>query len=208
MGDGFLDNEGQVHPHACGDNWMKPRLSRFILGSPPRVWGQPCGWSVRMAGSRFTPTRVGTTPGPGPVAPALPVHPHACGDNRSGARSWTRLQGSPPRVWGQQQVVQRGTGQGRFTPTRVGTTELTFDFGYTFEVHPHACGDNSNRSPRVHIIHGSPPRVWGQPSQFVWTAGGARFTPTRVGTTLLLLLSLVSMRFTPTRVGTTAWVIQ
>ena len=31
------------HPHACGENFSCPDMSRFSTGPSPRVWGEPCG---------------------------------------------------------------------------------------------------------------------------------------------------------------------
>ncbi len=71
----------EVHPHACGDNFWIARLPFIGCGSPPRVWGQPGEHQPGGRGSRFTPTRVGTTA-------------------QVDLRPWHVI-GSPPRVWGQ-----------------------------------------------------------------------------------------------------------
>ena len=52
-------------------------------------------------------------------------------------------------------------------------------------VHPHACGDNVWRARSAAPNRGSPPRVWGQRQAPVARARRVRFTPTRVGTTLI-----------------------
>src|SRR5208337_855042 len=51
-------------------------------------------------------------------------------------------------------------------------------------VHPHARGDNRMRLRLVFPIVGSPPRAWGQLERDGALGAQARFTPTRVGTTL------------------------
>src|SRR5690606_22239822 len=70
-----------VHPHARGDNSHGRRAEHHLPGSPPRAWGQRLRWSREDAPSRFTPTRVGTTPSSFPATVRTPVHPHARGDN-------------------------------------------------------------------------------------------------------------------------------
>jgi len=50
-----------VHPHACGEYEMRPKVEFTGSGSSPRVWGirirRPgIGWAFR-----FIPTRVGNT---------------------------------------------------------------------------------------------------------------------------------------------------
>ena len=49
-----------VHPHGRGDNVIVMDIRSFLLGSPPRAWGQSY-IDIREPGSRrFTPTGVGT----------------------------------------------------------------------------------------------------------------------------------------------------
>ncbi len=52
-----------VHPHACGADAEPDGIFDNLLGSPPRVWGRPCPMSTPSRSPRFTPTRVGQTPG-------------------------------------------------------------------------------------------------------------------------------------------------
>ena len=162
---GVADPEpaGTVHPHACGDDIRVRRVERHPAGSPPRVWGRPRRGRQAEAPHRFTPTRVGTTGSyrAGPSAP--PVHPHACGDDAAGSYPTCTRSGSPPRVWGRQHEREVNERSVRFTPTRVGTTSLTFWPQGSISVHPHACGDDSQSTHRDSLTAGSPPRVWGRP---------------------------------------------
>src|SRR5262245_57786418 len=111
-----------VHPHACGDDSLSVSPIVFGRGSPPRVWGRHRRLDFLSRPGRFTPTRVGTTYTPNASPIIAPVHPHACGDDFPG-RNWSlSASGSPPRVWGRRRRRQDKSGDGRFTPTRVGTT--------------------------------------------------------------------------------------
>src|SRR5690606_25542719 len=134
---------------------------------------------------RFTPTRVGTTVPRDRALWAQPVHPHACGDNARCQERPRQRRGSPPRVWGQRAWSSPRASPSRFTPTRVGTTTRTGRPRGRGPVHPHACGDNPNGREDDMQPAGSPPRVWGQPLPLVLQARSSRFTPTRVGTTVL-----------------------
>ncbi len=58
------------------------------------------------------------TPGNGA---AIPVHPHARGDNREVLQISHDLRGSPPRPWGQSDALIGVDYADRFTPTPVGT---------------------------------------------------------------------------------------
>ena len=115
---------------------------------------------------------------------ALPVHPHACGDNSVGQARAASHHGSPPRVWGQCPVAATPTESVRFTPTRVGTIWPPACRWYPGAVHPHACGDNRSFSTYSASYTGSPPRVWGQLRLGCLSWSRSRFTPTRVGTIL------------------------
>ena len=94
-----------VHPHACGDNPSMRLLISSTPGSPPRVWGQRRRAVRQRLHVRFTPTRVGTTAATRRRRMMLSVHPHACGDNRSLPAASTAQSGSPPRVWGQPDLL-------------------------------------------------------------------------------------------------------
>src|SRR5208282_4979261 len=92
-----------VHPHGRGDNAIKMRINLFVVGSPPRAWGQRKLNHYSSPPSRFTPTGVGTTRMAAPGAVAVAVHPHGRGDNGVGQCSRGQRFGSPPRAWGQRQ---------------------------------------------------------------------------------------------------------
>src|SRR5690606_29516759 len=113
-------------------------------GPPPHVWGRPGATRRCRDRNRDTPTRVGTTGARRRVPHGLAVHPHARGDDvcapvppparsvhphargddaRSpGARTW--VLGTPPRAWGRLARAYCDRDGIRYTPTRVGTTEL------------------------------------------------------------------------------------
>ena len=152
-----------VHPHAWGDNGGRIHAKGYAV--------------------RFTPTRVGTTSRTAGKVYAPLVHPHACGDNWVMSQSDRVESGSPPRVWGQHNLVVTPALPGRFTPTRVGTTCHGPGCKGARSVHPHACGDNGKRRGKGDGSVGSPPRVWGQPIDRSALPRLSRFTPTRVGTT-------------------------
>ena len=136
-------NTIEVHPHACGENARRRRRSLLALGSPPRLWGKLAHLLASGRGLRFTPTLVGKTDFPDMPLCVSGVHPHACGEN---SRTEGRLDsqgGSPPRLWGKPILVLQGVHHKRFTPTLVGKTNFLERSLPMFEVHPHACGENS-----------------------------------------------------------------
>ena len=194
-----------VHPHACGDIVGLCAINPTGIGSPPRVWGHPEHVLDVLHPDRFTPTRVGTSSPISLMAHAFAVHPHACGDISLKTRPLSTRCGSPPRVWGHPHDTLFILAIQRFTPTRVGTSLDLKDFLLSSAVHPHACGDIACSLARYtfHAVHphacgdivkplqlravepGSPPRVWGHLAMILLTPLHNRFTPTRVGTSLL-----------------------
>jgi len=111
----------------------------------------------------------------------MPVHPHACGEDKIGIEQFPRPAGSPPRVWGRRGGKIPDFRAVRFTPTRVGKTVEGLKTALLMAVHPHACGEDArNLTMRIKRI-GSPPRVWGRPIHFRVKPLDVRFTPTRVG---------------------------
>ena len=90
-----------VHPHGRGDNDDARRLTRDMIGSPPRAWGQSLdARRVRLV-LRFTPTGVGTMNSSVIAISAPSVHPHGRGDNKFSSTRLISAFGSPPRAWGQ-----------------------------------------------------------------------------------------------------------
>ena len=154
---------GPVHPHAGGENYIRPSDVVVAHGSPPRGWGKRCRRYRSRCRSRFTPTRVGKTYSLSAGQAGLSVHPHAGGENA----------GLP---------YLRGD-RLRFTPTRVGKTNRGPSGMPVNSVHPHAGGENTWIPFTARDISGSPPRGWGKPITFIQAGQSSRFTPTRVGKT-------------------------
>ena len=131
-----------VHPHACGENaW---RESCFIgqLGSSPRMWGKRSNDSWTRICFRFIPTHVGKTNLEGMGFTAVPVHPHACGENLMSAYVMPPWFGSSPRMWGKRERTHSCSHTKRFIPTHVGKTYCSAVIYTRSSVHPHACGEN------------------------------------------------------------------
>ena len=134
-----------VHPHACGEYSTANTSPLSLLGSPPRVWGILVGRGIERARTRFTPTRVGNTTGKPRACIKSSVHPHACGEYRGHPLGHALHLGSPPRVWGIPLRRLRSPARTRFTPTRVGNTQMASKWVWAAAVHPHACGEYSMR---------------------------------------------------------------
>ena len=114
------------------------------------------------------------------------VHPHGRGDNNPVRSQLATLNGSPPRAWGQSVLGMSGPIVCRFTPTGVGTIVRPRRAPPGAPVHPHGRGDNPSRHRAADDPHGSPPRAWGQSGRRDDGRHGNRFTPTGVGTILVV----------------------
>ena len=152
-----------VHPHACGENTRLGWSHADTIGSPPRLWGKrPVLFPFRHA-LRFTPTPVGKTMKAHQTPESIPVHPHACGENRDFFQRVAYENGSPPRLWGKLSPYKTRCNGLPVHPHACGENCL----GEIQElndgsVHPHACGENSHRSGCGPSQIGSPPRLWGK----------------------------------------------
>ena len=134
-----------VHPHACGEHFVNNRTYFLNCGSSPRLWGtllDGCFWGN-----------------------SKPVHPHACGEHFFNRSSNLNNSGSSPRLWGTHQAIAREYVPCRFIPTLVGNTNEIAPNGIKYSVHPHACGEHSERVPSCRFFIGSSPRLWGTPRQ-------------------------------------------
>ena len=171
------------------------------------MWGQPPRERREKLALRFTPTRVGTTKYDTTPSSAIPVHPHACGDNARGAREAAWGRGSPPRVWGQHGPSRAQRIRTPVHPHACGDNAQYWVLHlWKIQVHPHACGDNAFIQGRLLRIYGSPPRVWGQHLPEVARLLDWRFTPTRVGTTLPIRLRAQPPTVHPHACGDNDWV--
>src|SRR5690606_13814382 len=112
-----------------------------------------------------------------------PVHPHARGDDVSHWRCSVAKSGTPPRAWGRLPPPPPPMGL-RYTATRVGTTLRPRNAKPRFTVHPHARGDDAANIINHRTPAGTPPRAWGRPVGHDDFLSPARYTPTRVGTTM------------------------
>ena len=189
------------HPHACGDKAALNALSKYSLGSSPRVWGQASTTIVGISAIGIIPTRVGTRQGLKHFDTVAEDHPHACGDKAFETVGLWKLEGSSPRVWGQVVFHLRSKPVHRIIPTRVGTSFLVFCSEVFTKDHPHACGDKrATFLVRIPSL-GSSPRVWGQGRVYIQICPDIRIIPTRVGTRSALHLYLRFLRDHPHACG-------
>ena len=89
-----------VHPHASGEHLAGGSRSGKTFGSSPRERGTLGRSFARQLVRRFIPTRAGNTSTPNPKPFIEAVHPHASGEHKLHARSFSYTLGSSPRERG------------------------------------------------------------------------------------------------------------
>src|SRR5690606_18174675 len=92
-----------------------------------------------------------------------------------------------PRAWGRRSRGRHSGAEARYTPTRVGTTCRLIGRSTRWAVHPHARGDDATVPASVSTADGTPPRAGGRQRRPQAGAARHRYTPTRVGTTAVVL---------------------
>ena len=151
------------------------------IGSPPHAWGDSESDRGNAALDRFTPTRVGRLRSAPPPCGSPPVHPHTRGEIPGGTQHRGPDVGSPPHAWGDFPRFPLTSGQGRFTPTRVGRFPAFTDRVTPLPVHPHTRGEIDADHEGSDAATGSPPHAWGDCVRHPQCHAHIRFTPTRVG---------------------------
>ena len=170
------------HPHAYGDKKRITLCMALGLGSSPRVWGQALVKPLCCAGKRIIPTRMGTRDTHDGVCFPDRDHPHAYGDKNIALKECSNEWGSSPRVWGQDDVIDRNKNPVRIIPTRMGTSRKYAKNHKQQKDHPHAYGDKNQVQRNGLQYIGSSPRVWGQVFKTISKRSNSRIIPTRMGT--------------------------
>ncbi len=150
-----------VHPHACGELYIRPIIVIRTIGSSPRMWGTLHAKHVGDVEVRFIPTHVGNSTFEALNYHTPTVHPHACGE-----------------LHHREHRPDRGL---RFIPTHVGNSSMVALCGSPASVHPHACGELITNHVLPDSRAGSSPRMWGTRRAGRCGAAAPRFIPTHVG---------------------------
>ena len=196
-----------VHPHACGENGNGKRKSASAARSTPT----PVGKTDNVVGNwrtiRSTPTPVGKTSCAASSVVFQTVHPHACGENCLEVIGKFIVDGPPPRLWGKRRERQLSFILARSTPTPVGKTIRLLEAAIRRAVHPHACGENTDRCNQIGTEYGPPPRLWGKRYRPVSVSRLCGPPPRLWGKRLCHVVAQFPERSTPTPVGKTRLVV-
>ena len=151
--------------------------------------GRAC-CQTHCAATKFHPQTLGVDP----------VHPTHVGTFSSGSKVDLAHAGSPPHVWGILNSRLPTLRRRRFTPTRVRNTDAGSPISTNGSVHPHACGEYVNERRQEAEQNGSPPRVWGIPSELSLFYKSRTIHPHACGEYHVVVLPDLLMRGSPPRV--------
>ena len=170
-----------VHPRACGEQ-RSVLLSWYpVFGSSPRLRGTGVARKGQCRGHRFIPAPAGNSKrGRGP-GPPLPVHPRACGEQRSDVGTLPDGAGSSPRLRGTATVYIDSTGGHRFIPAPAGNRRPGCPRPRRHTVHPRACGEQITSPSAPRTFTGSSPRLRGTARRRFHGSPGRRFIPAPAG---------------------------
>ncbi len=125
----------------CGEKCSNLFCNSLRSGSPPRVWGKVQNALTIMRKLRITPTCVGKRQQKKRNLTLTGDHPHVCGEKCTVHLPVPGTKGSPPRVWGKEDVLRRRKRYGGITPTCVGKRSITSRAPVQHRDHPHVCGE-------------------------------------------------------------------
>ena len=150
------------HPRVCGENWSITRLSGIVIGSPPRMRGEPASNNLTGRIPRITPAYAGRTRSSRGACGKDWDHPRVCGENTKAAQGDNATPGSPPRMRGEPCRGDAGQLQRGITPAYAGRTAHQSHLVAGTEDHPRVCGENHPAQSGEPPTNGSPPRMRGE----------------------------------------------
>ena len=184
----------RAHPRACGENGAVDLTARPSLGSSPRVRGKPAARSSSPADRGLIPARAGKTGGSVCRSRSPRAHPRACGENMAEWWSWSKHNGSSPRVRGKRSGMTFPYLKTGLIPARAGKTMSPKSWPPTWRAHPRACGENAPADRHKLRELGSSPRVRGKLQAAIPDRARRGLIPARAGKTLV---RRAAMRFAP-----------
>ena len=93
------------HPRVCGEKFTV-RFTRMVLpGSPPRMRGKDGVNDSAQAVTGITPAYAGKRTLVGECPKPLWDHPRVCGEKNNTAKTYSNMEGSPPRMRGKGQAA-------------------------------------------------------------------------------------------------------
>ena len=172
------------HPRACGEKGRCLVCAVMHQGSPPRMRGEE-GFPVCLETPlRITPAHAGRSILDFAEGVLSEDHPRACGEKNDCCQPQFDLQGSPPRMRGEDNFRWCGSSGQGITPAHAGRSELQSIIDQLFGDHPRACGEKAKVRPGQGCLPGSPPRMRGEVVRKVVLSMKIGITPAHAGRSL------------------------
>ena len=108
------------HPRVCGEKRLEIISMHLVQGSPPRMRGKVAQAVPETYRYGITPAYAGKSYDRCVTAQADRDHPRVCGEKPRYAHWLDFPSGSPPRMRGKGQVVERANAARRITPAYAG----------------------------------------------------------------------------------------
>ena len=150
------------HPRVCGEKCMALFRNCAVLGSPPRMRGKAALCALDRAAVGITPAYAGKRTLVGECPKPLWDHPRVCGEKNNTAKTYSNMEGSPPRMRGKGQAGRKVVVELGITPAYAGKSTPDRLFLYHLGDHPRVCGEKPGGRLRELVYPGSPPRVRGK----------------------------------------------
>ena len=146
----------------CGEKQDTAGPPESVVGSPPRVRGEGCPVATGERCPGITPACAGRS-NIGKLKVRRPLdHPRVCGEKTRNSVIKSYMKGSPPRVRGEDGVIEATSYSTRITPACAGRSVVGINQNQLVQDHPRVCGEKaSTRQVKVQVA-GSPPRVRGE----------------------------------------------
>ena len=108
------------HPRACGEKTVCRACEQQRRGSPPRMRGEAFDGIKKAAEDRITPAHAGRRKSCNGRVVSIEDHPRACGEKPQPKPPPLELEGSPPRMRGEEYLVSPDVAKPRITPAHAG----------------------------------------------------------------------------------------
>ena len=146
----------------CGEKVYKDIKHVAAVGSPPRMRGKDGVNDSAQAVTGITPAYAGKRTLVGECPKPLWDHPRVCGEKNNTAKTYSNMEGSPPRMRGKGQAGRKVVVELGITPAYAGKSTPDRLFLYHLGDHPRVCGEKLPSLPSKVTQPGSPPRMRGK----------------------------------------------
>ena len=165
------------------------RLRQLALsGSPPRGRGKASTHSTIASCTGITPAWAGKSAQERRTHPHWQDHPRVGGEKGHALKRAVGAYGSPPRGRGKADQPARNRPAFRITPAWAGKSAARHRVRLFCRDHPRVGGEKAERSRRLQLLQGSPPRGRGkEPFPFLWPLP-CRITPAWAGKSMSIVV--------------------